>query len=229
MTPSLPPRQDSRVSAPQRRPRGRPVGGGNNTEQARQVLLDAAEQFFVAGGGGTFTMEVIAAEAGYSRSAIYRQFANRQELLAALVQRTTQRHMLAMLQMVDADATPVDLLINSLVVVATQLIHDPLLRTVAAQTPDGTVATLIANDGSLTQMVQSMVEGMLAAGTAVRFRTGLHAHDLAQFIISTALSLLLDVVPGSSDPEVARKYLETFVLPAIVDQPPPVTRVFPDR
>ena len=70
---------------------------------------------FVAGGGGTFTMEVIAAEAGYSRSAIYRQFANRQELLAALVQRTTQRHMLAMLQMVDADATPVDLLINSLV------------------------------------------------------------------------------------------------------------------
>jgi len=216
------------VSAPQRRPRGRPVGGGNNTEQARQVLLDAAEQYFVAGGGGTFTMEIIAAEAGYSRSAIYRQFTNRQELLAALVQRTTQRHMLAMLQQVAADATPVDLLIDSLVIVATQLVHDPLLKTIAAQTPDGTVAALIANDRSLTQTVQSMVEGMLADTTTTRFRAGLHPHDLAQFIISTALSLLLDVVPGSGDPAVARRYLETFVLPAIIDHPPPVMRVFPE-
>ena len=216
------------MSAPQRRPRGRPVGGGNNTEQARQVLLDAAEQYFVAGGGGTFTMEIIAAEAGYSRSAIYRQFTNRQELLAALVQRTTQRHMLAMLQQVAADATPVDLLIDSLVIVATQLVHDPLLKTIAAQTPDGTVAALIANDRSLTQTVQSMVEGMLADTTTTRFRAGLHPHDLAQFIISTALSLLLDVVPGSGDPAVARRYLETFVLPAIIDHPPPVMRVFPE-
>lgn len=216
------------MSAPQRRPRGRPVGGGNNTEQARQVLLDAAEQFFIDGGSPTFTMEVIAAEAGYSRSAIYRQFATRKELIAALVQRTTQRHMLTMLQQVAADATPVDLLIDSLVIVATQLVHDPLLQTIAAQTPDGAVATLIANDGSLTRTVQSMVEGMLANGTAGQFRPGLHPHDLAQFLISTALSLLLDVVPGSSDPTVARNYLETFVLPAIVDSPPPATRVFPE-
>lgn len=216
------------MSAPQRRPRGRPVGGGNNTEQTRQVLLDAAEQFFIDGGSPTFTMEVIAAEAGYSRSAIYRQFANRQELIAALVQRTTQRHMLAMLQQVAADATPVELLIDSLVIVATQLVHDPLLQTIAAQTPDGTVATLIANDGSLTRTVRSMVEGLLADSATGPFRPGLHPHDLAQFIISTALSLLLDVVPGSSDPAVARKYLETFVLPAIVDRPPPATRVFPE-
>ncbi|MCT7361499.1 TetR family transcriptional regulator [Mycolicibacterium llatzerense] len=223
-----PPRQDHRVSAPQRRPRGRPVGGGNNTEQARQVLLDAAEQYFVEGGSATFTMEVIAAEAGYSRSAVYRQFANRKELIAALVQRTTERHMLAMLQQMAADATPVDLLVDSLVIVATQLVRDPLLRTIAAQTPDGTVVALIANDGSLTQTVQSMVEGMLADTTTTQFRAGLHPHDLAQFIISTALSLLLDVVPGSSDPTVAKRYLETFVLPAIVDKPPPVTRVFPE-
>lgn len=216
------------MSAPQRRPRGRPVGGGNNTEQARQVLLDAAEQFFVNGGSATFTMEIIAAEAGYSRSAIYRQFTNRRELIAALVQRTTQRHMLAMLQQVAADATLVELLIDSLVIVATQLVHDPLLKTIAGQTPDGTIATLIANDESLTQMVQSMVEGMLAGDTTGEFRAGLHPHDLAQFIISTALGLLLDVVPGSTDPTVARRYLETFVLPAIVNRPPPATRVFPE-
>lgn len=216
------------MSAPQRRRRGRPIGGGNNAAQTRQVLLDAAEQFFVEGGGSNFTMEVIATAAGYSRSAIYRQFANRRELITALVERTTQRHMLTMLQQTSADATPVDLLIDSLVIVATQLIHDPLLKTIAAQTPDGSVAALIASDESLARLVESMAEGLLANSPTAQFRADLHPHDLAQYIISTALSLLLDVVPGSDDPAVARRYLETFVLPAIVDKPPPVTRVFPD-
>ncbi len=59
------------------------------------------------------------------------------------------------------------------------------------------------------------------------FRPGLQPYDVAQFIIATALSLLLQTVPGTNDPDVARRYLETFILPAIVADPPPATRVFP--
>ena len=216
----------STASTAQRRPRGRPTGGGNNAEQSRRVLLDAAEVFFINGGDQSFTMEVIAREAGYSRSAVYRQFANRGELLQALVHRTTQRHIAEMLQRIPPDIGMVELLVESMVVVASQLVHDPLLSTIATHTPDGSVASLIAHDGGLTELVEPMIAGMLAHDTASTFRPGLRARDLTQFFISTALSMLLGVVTDSSDAAVARRYIETFVLQAIVAQPPAPTAVF---
>lgn len=192
-------------------------------------MLDAAEEFFIHRDHQAFTMEVIAREAGYSRSAIYRQFANRGELLQALVQRTTQRHTAAMLERMAPDCGPVDLLVESMVMVASRLVHDPLLKTIAGQTPDGSIAALIAADDDLTTLVEPMIAGMLAQDGAGIFRPGLHSHDLAQFFISVALSMLLSVVPNSSDPEVARRYIQTFVLPAVVACPPPPVQVFLER
>ena len=193
------------------------------------MLLDAAEVFFINGGHQGFTMEVIAREAGYSRSAVYRQFANRGELLQALVHRTTRRHIAEMLERIPSDVGMVELLVESMVVVASQLVHDPLLSTIAAHTPDGSVASLIARDGGLTELIEPLIAGMLAHDTASTFRPGLHARDLTQFFTSTALSMLLGVVPDSSDAAVARRYVETFVLPAIVAHPPGPTEVFPAR
>jgi hypothetical protein len=73
------------------------------------------------------------------------------------------------------------------------------------------------------------MESIIASDTAAQFRSGLHPHDLAQFIIATALSMLLEVIPGTTEPTVARRYVETFVLPAIINSPPPPERVFPDN
>ncbi|MCV7365418.1 TetR/AcrR family transcriptional regulator [Mycolicibacterium neworleansense] len=187
--------------------------------------MDAAEHLFTTRGYRTSTMEVIAHEAGYSRTAIYRQFANRNELIAAMVQRTTQRHMASILERIPADAGPIDLLIESMVIVATELVADPLLNTIADQTPDGTIASLIAKDSDLTDLVTTTVEAIIA-DDAAQFRPGLHPHDLAQFIIATSLSFLVKAVPVRNDPAVARDYIETFILPAIVKKPPPPRRVF---
>ncbi|WKG04679.1 TetR/AcrR family transcriptional regulator [Mycolicibacterium sp. HK-90] len=200
------------------------MGGGNTAEQAREVLMDAAEHLFVTRGYRASTMEVIAREAGYSRTAIYRQFANRDELVAAMVQRTTQRHMVSILSRIPAGAGPVDLLVESLVIVASELVSDPLLNTIADQTADGTIASLIANDSGLTELVKSTVETVVADGTP--FRPGLHPNDLAQFIIATALSFLMKTVPAVTDPAVARSYIETFILPAILQESPEPRRVF---
>lgn len=189
--------------------------------------MDAAEHLFITRGHRTATMEVIAREAGYSRNAIYRQFANRRELIAAMVQRTTQRHMSAIVQRVPEDAGPVDLLVEGLVIVATELVTDPLLSTMADQAPEGIIASLIANDAGLTQVVEATIEGLTVENRAL-FRPGLDPHDLAQFVIATALSMLMKAVPDITDPGMARRYIETFVLPAIVNEPPPPTRVFTD-
>ncbi|WP_235683007.1 TetR/AcrR family transcriptional regulator [Mycolicibacterium alvei] len=201
------------------------MGGGNTAEQAREVLMDAAEYLFVTRGYRASTMEVIAHEAGYSRTAIYRQFTNRDDLIAAIVQRTTQRHMGSILPRIPDGAGPIALLVESLVIVATELVSDPLLNTIADQTPEGTIASLIAGDSDLTELVTTTIEGIIAED-AGQFRSGLDPHDLAQFIIATALGFLVRAVPGITEPDAARRYIETFVLPAIVKKPPPPCRVF---
>jgi hypothetical protein len=51
--------------------------------------------------------------------------------------------------------------------------------------------------------------------------------DLTQFLITTALSLLLGIVPNSENPDVARHYIEVFILLSIIQDPPHPHAVFP--
>jgi AcrR family transcriptional regulator len=202
------------------------VGGGNTAEQTREILLDAAEHSFRVRGHRASTMETIAHDAGYSRAAIYRQFPNRDSLNAALIQRTTQRHMKALLKRQQGTG-PVEMIVETLVVVATELAHDPLLKTISDAADEGTVAQMLANSGTVTRQAEPMIEAMLREDAGQHFRRGLHPQDLTQFLVATALSLLLGIVPGSENADVARHYIEVFVLPAIIKAPPRPRAVFP--
>jgi AcrR family transcriptional regulator len=54
-------------------------------------MLDAAETVFAKKGFGGASMEEIAAEAGYSRAALYAKFGNKEDLLAAVLDRHSAR------------------------------------------------------------------------------------------------------------------------------------------
>jgi AcrR family transcriptional regulator len=193
------------------RRRGRPAGGGNTAQQTREILLDAAERSFRVRGHRASTMETIAQDAGYSRAALYRQFPNRESLDDALIQRTTQRHMLRLLERHES-AGPVDMIVDTLVIVATELAHDPLLKTIS---------------DAVKRLAEPRIEAMLCEDAGQHFRPGIHPQDLTQFLIATALSLLLGIIPDSENADVARHYIEVFVLPAIVRDPPRPRVVFP--
>jgi len=212
-------------AVPKRRRRGRPVGGGITAEQSKDAFLDAAEQLFSTRGYRTSTMEMIAREAGFSRGSIYRQFPTRENLVEALVQRTTQRHMMRIRERLPEDADAITILVEATVIVATELIHDPLLKTISDQTDERTVAYMLAGSPTLLQMVEGSIAAMMSG--ANRFRPGLHPKDLAQFIIATTISMLLGVIPGIDDPKTARSYIDVFVLPALITDPPKPRRVFP--
>lgn len=212
------------VNQPRRR--GRPPGGGNTAEQARTVLMDAAEKSILQRGFAASTMELIAHEAGYSRAAMYRHFPNRQRLLEALVHRTTRRYQADMLARLPTDGTLGDLLVESLVIVATDLIHDPLLQTLSENTDEGTVAHLVAGDPTLAELVEQLVTVLHDDTAAGQLRPGLRPRDVGQYLITTALTMLLGIIPGSEAPETARRYLQTFVLPAVLTDPPPPQPVF---
>lgn len=208
-----------------RRSRGRPVGGGKTAEQARAALLDAAEELILDRGFGASTMESIAARAGYSRAAMYQHFPNRQKLLEALVRRKTGVHQAQIVTRLPETSDLATLLVESLVIVSTELIHDPLLMTLSEQTEDGTMAHLIANVSGLPEQIEQLV-GALAEHAGSVLRPGLAPGDIATYLLTTALGLLLGIVPGSDDPDTARRYLQTFVMPAILADPPPPGPVF---
>ncbi|MCF6389799.1 TetR/AcrR family transcriptional regulator [Mycobacterium sp. MBM] len=208
-----------------RRSRGRPVGGGKTAEEARTALLDAAEELILDRGFGASTMESIAARAGYSRAAIYQHFPNRQKLLEALVRRKTGLHQAQIIGRLPETSDLATLLVESLVIVSTELIHDPLLMTLSEQTEDGTIAHLIANVSGLPEQIGQLVAA-IAEHTGSVLRPGLAPGDIATFLVTTALTLLLGIVPGSDAPDTARRYLQTFVMPAILADPPAPGPVF---
>lgn len=214
------------AGTPQPRPRGRPAGGGNTSEQAKAVLMDAAERLILERGFQASTMEIIAREAGYSRAAMYRHFPSRQHLLEALVARKTYKHQMEITARLPENACLADILVESLVIVATELIDDPLLQTLSEQTDDGSVAHLVADAASLPDLVEQLVGAMIDDAAGQQLRPGLDAGDVAQFIITTSLTLLLGVIPEIQNPDTARRYIETFVLPAILADPPPPRPVF---
>jgi AcrR family transcriptional regulator len=172
------------------------------------------------------TMEVIAAEAGYSRAGIYRQFASKKRLVEAMAQRITQRKALAIVERLPADARLDEVLVESLVIVSTELVHDPVIHIISEHSDEGGLASMLANDTALTHTVETLISALLNADGPQMLRAGLHPTDISQFLISTAISLLLNVIPGVQDSDVARRFIEVFVLPAILEHPPHARRVF---
>lgn len=210
------------------RGRGRPPGGGNPPEYARELLLDAAERSFAHRGYRASTMQVIAREAGYTRAVIYRHFATRDELLEALVVRVAGRKIAEITAQLHTATDPDDpgtLVTESLVIVAIEVAQDPLLRVISEHTDEGNVAALIARSGTLGELLAGLYElGFRQA--APQLRPGLHSRDAARFVLSTALGLLLGLIPGVQDADQVRRYVRVFVLPALLADPPPAGPVF---
>lgn len=213
------------MSAKTTRGRGRPPGGGNPPEHARELLLDAAERSFAHRGYRASTMQVIARDAGYTRAVIYRHFGSRDQLLDALVVRVTVRKMAAIATRLETTTDPGELVTESLVIVATEVGQDPLLRVISEHTDEGNVAAMIARSATLSEVLAGQFEmGFHQAGDTLR--AGLRPGDAARFVLSTALGLLLGLIPGVDDAGQVRRYVRTFVLPALLAEPPPAGPVF---
>jgi hypothetical protein len=91
--------------------------------------------------------------------------------------------------------------------------------TISEASEEGTIAQMLANSATVTQLAEPVIEAMLREDGGKHFRRDINAHDLTQYLIATALSLLLGIIPGTNNTDVARRYIEAFILPAIVTDP----------
>lgn len=215
----------SEVSA---RQRGRPVGGGKEPEQAKEALLDAAERSLRKHGYRGSTMEVVAREAGYTRTIIYRHFATRDHLDKALLQRTTLRHVSTIVARLDEKATLDEIIVEAMVVVATELVKDPLYAVFSEQTEAGTVARMLVNAEPFMDFVVPLVDEWVVRDKKF-FRKGIRTVDVVRFLTASSMGLLLGIGPDLKDSEEVRRYVAAFILPAIMAKPPPLQDVFTQK
>lgn len=210
------------------RGRGRPPGGGNTAEQAQAQLLDAAERLFIERGYGASTMEAVARAAGYSRAVVYRHFRNRDDLVDALAVRSAMDEVSKMASRLIVLDSLAEIIVESMVIVSTEVGANPLLRALADRDDRGSVASVIVNAPRLVDLLTSMYAGVFSTRMS-EVRAGLRPEDAARHVLSVALSLLLGLVPGTDDPDVVRRYMRVFVLPSLMADPPDAEPVFADN
>jgi len=169
-------------------------------------------------------MAEVSRQAGVTRAVLYRHFSGREDLIVGVAGQVMDRYVAEVV----TRFTPTDdighLITESLVFVSTVVAQDPLLNVLASPYEDG-VASLLTNSPALQSRLADLYSQVFVAyGEAIRPR--LIPADVGQFVLSVALALLIGAVPGSDQPDVVRRYVHTFVLPAILARPPQPEPVF---
>lgn len=169
-------------------------------------------------------MAEFAERAGVTRAVLYRHFGGRDELVEAVAATVMDRYVAHLVERLMPADDVSELITESLVFVTTEVAHDPVLSVLASGTEHG-VASLLANSDVLGAKVSGLYEQLFALFSA-RLRPGLHPGDAGRYVLSVALALLMRAIPGSDDAQTVRRYVQTFVLPAVVIDPPGPAAVF---
>lgn len=189
---------------------------------ARRRLLDAAEACFAHFGVMKTTVEDVAAEARVSRATVYRYFEGRDELILGVLMREAERFLgrlgKRLQRGVDFPAA----------------IADGVLFTLGAVRADPNLALLFAPEAAgVTGSIAGASEALFAASadflrpllTSARetgqLREGVDPEEAAEWILRTILSLLTVRGPVERTEAATRRYLLTFLVPALATHAPP--------
>ncbi|MFI1918140.1 TetR/AcrR family transcriptional regulator [Nocardia sp. NPDC020380] len=192
---------------------------------ARKQLLAAAERCFLTHGMNV-KMDQVAREAGVSRPLLYRHFSGRDELIVGVAGEVMDRYVSTLVGELAPVSDVGELITESLVFVSTVVGKDPVLNLLGESAESGIgVAGLLSNSPELLGRITAMYETVFHL-LGEHMRPGLEPGDVARYVLSMALALLMKAVPQADDPDAVRRYVRVFVLPAILASPPPAGPVF---
>jgi AcrR family transcriptional regulator len=136
-------------------------------EQEAAILKAAAEEIGLVG-VGRFSLDVIARQAGVSRSTLYRRFPNRETLITELGRRTFELAM-ARLQTVDVDSGPQEAAVACFCEGVRILTTEPTMRQFLQLDGDITVSAGMreAAQQFLDSASRSMAKALRAAGATM--------------------------------------------------------------
>lgn len=199
-----------------RRP-GRPKGGGLSPEQAREHILDATEACFARFGLDKTTVDDIAAEAGLSRSMIYRHFSGRDELLTGVLARLTDRFTADLADRLDDHTTLGELIVAAITDVVITARADPTIATMFAGADRSAAGAAAAGSDDIKSRARTFAHQVLDRAGPDRIhelRPGLSIDEAADHLVLIGLALIQGY--GPTDEQRIRQYLNDFLLPALI-------------
>jgi AcrR family transcriptional regulator len=199
-----------------RRP-GRPKGGGLTPDQAREHILDATEACFARHGLDKTTIDDIAAEAGLSRSMLYRHFRGRDELLTGVLARLTDRFTADLADRVDDHVTLGGLIVEAMTAVVVTARSDPTIARMFVGSDRSLAGAAVASSDEVRARARGFAHQVLDRASPERvaeLRDGLSIDDAADHLVLIGLALIQGY--GPTEDEAIRAYLATFVVPALV-------------
>lgn len=199
-------------------------------ESARTRLIDAAEECFQRYGVAKTTVEDVAKTANVSRATVYRYFDGRDALILGVLEREGGRFMKRVEHRLGRQPDIASAIVEGVLFTVKSVKGDPHLALLFAPEAVGLTINVPGATEMMFKIATSFLRPMLdAADEAGQLRPGLTIDEVAEWILRAVLSLLTTEPPVRRSAADQRRFLKTFLVPSIVDGPPPVEAPTPGR
>jgi AcrR family transcriptional regulator len=193
-----------------------------DSSAARARLLDAAESCFARYGVVKTTVEDVAGHARVSRATVYRYFDGRDELILGVLMREANRFLDRLGDRIAAQASLADAVVEGVVYTVKAVRDDPHLALLFAPEAAGETMTIAGASAALFGRTAEFLRPLLsAAQSGGQLRPGVDLDEASEWLLRTILSLLTVSGPVARTAADQRRYLRTFLVPALVADPPP--------
>ncbi|MBI2706360.1 MAG: TetR/AcrR family transcriptional regulator [Actinobacteria bacterium] len=197
---------------------------------ARERLIDAAERCIDRFGLAKTTLEDVAAEASVSRATIYRYFGNRDELMLEVLLRELERSFDVNLDaFVQSVRTPSELaaaIVDASAYLLATIRNNAKLQLLLRQDGPSVAATVAGASKAFFDAIADDLRPYLEpAQAAGLLRADLDLAEASEWILRSILSLLTVEGPIHRTPDNERRFLASYLTPALVPsgEPVPVT------
>lgn len=194
----------------------------NDTTAARERLIDAAEACFHRFGVMKTTVEDVAATAKVSRATVYRYFDGRDAIILAVLVREAGRFLGRLADKLAAQPDLETAVVTGVIFTVKAVRADENLSLLFAPEAAGVTGSVAGASAALFEVTAEFLRPLFqAAQESGQLRAGVDLDDAAEWTLRTTLSLLTVTGPRRRTAAEQYRYLQTFLVPALVAKPRP--------
>lgn len=200
----------------------------DNTTSARERLIDAAESCFQRYGVVKTTVEDVATAAKVSRATVYRYFADRDELILGVLLREAGRFLDGLTVEINRQPDFGRAVVNGVLFTVDAVRANENLALLFAPEAAGITTSIAGASEALFTLTTNFLRPFFeTARDAGQMRQDVDPDEAAEWTVRTVLSVLTVQGPVERTTTKQRRFLATFLVPALVGGPIASTPVRP--